>query len=131
MFEGPDGNWYYNRRTYEEIQLRNRIMREGWERIPGFENYCVSPSGEVVNMSRLKLMAQRPAAGGRLIVSLTDDDGLQKTVMVGRAVAEAYQKNRPYDGQFYDLEYIDGDVTNNNITNLTWRARWRNHLVEE
>lgn len=47
----------------------------------------------------------------------------QKIMKLDRLVAENFLALPEQDGKYYELEHIDGNAKNNDVSNLRWRAR--------
>ena len=97
-----------------------------WRSIPGYEGlYIVSDDGRVRNLEGLTL---RPATkpNGYLFLSLSRrvNNKREKTWHhVHRLVAAAFLPN-PENKT--DVDHIDGDKTNNKVSNLRWATRFEN-----
>ena len=97
-----------------------------WRSIPGYEGlYIISDDGRIRNMYGLTL---RPATkpNGYLFLSLSRpvNDKKEKTWHhVHRLVAAAFLPN-PENKT--DVDHIDGDKTNNKVSNLRWATRFEN-----
>jgi hypothetical protein len=90
--------------------------KEEWRTIIGYEGlYEVSTMGRVKSVVPEKMLLLQPTKG-YLQVQLSKDE-LQKSHMVHRLVAEAFlgnEDNKP------EVNHIDGNYTNNIVTNLEW-----------
>lgn len=82
--------------------------------IPDFPGYEVCSEGFVKN-KRGRVLA--PGANGR--VMLKNSSGKFKAMSVARLVAEAFVRNNDPD-MFDVVGHFDGDLTNNDWTNLFW-----------
>lgn len=93
---------------------------EVWNEIYNHPDYIVSSLGRVRSYKRGKELELRPGINSRgyLCVAL---DG--KSVCVHRLVAETFIENP--DG-YIEINHIDGDKTNNCVTNLEWCDRSHN-----
>lgn len=89
---------------------------EEWALIDGFPNYCVSTYGRVYSRKRGIILKQFHDAWGYLCVSPRNEQG-QRTSSVARLVAKAFIPN-PYNKP--EVNHIDGNKENNNISNLEW-----------
>lgn len=104
------------------------IDEEGveWRSVPGYEGlYIVSDDGRVRNMYGLTL---RPATkpSGYLFVSLSRpvNNKREKTWHhVHRLIAEAFLPNPENKSE---VDHIDGDKTNNKVSNLRWATKLEN-----
>jgi len=89
---------------------------ENWKKISGYENYSVSDFGRVRNDKTGRIMKTLPNAQGYPRVSLYDGiKNISKTVH--RLVAVSFIPNLENKPQ---INHIDGDKINNNVTNLEW-----------
>ena len=85
--------------------------------VKGYEGkYTVSPEGIVWNLIKNREVAQFDTYNGYLCVNLYKD-GKKKNCRVHRLVAEAYIPN-PEDKP--EIDHIDGNRKNNDISNLRW-----------
>lgn len=85
--------------------------------IPDFPGYEVCSEGFVKN-KRGRVLA--PGANGR--VMLKNSSGKFKAMSVARLVAEAFVRNNDPD-TYNVVGHFDGDLTNNDWTNLFWTNR--------
>jgi len=108
---------------------------EVWKDIIGFENfYSVSSIGRVKSLSREvfhikgnlnlkeKILKQGLSSNGYLSVSFTMCSK-QKTFNIHRLVAKIFIKN---ELNKKDVNHIDGNKFNNNVSNLEWSTRSEN-----
>ena len=102
------------------------MRKEIWKPIRGYGGrYEVSNKGRVKRVLSIKNgkkeileLKQYPNnRGGYMMVHLSKD-GKQSLHQVHRLVAYAFITNK--SKQFREVDHIDGDVTNNNATNLRW-----------
>ena len=84
--------------------------------IPGYEDYAVSPSGNVVNKNTQRILKPGTDGSGYLIVNLCKN-GRIKTFIIHRLVANAFLEK--VEGKTY-VDHIDNDKLNNNVYNLRW-----------
>lgn len=86
--------------------------------IKSFENYLIGNNGEVYNKSTqyTKHPTSNHTGKGYLYVDLYKN-GIKQRAYIHRLVAEAFidnPTNKPY------VNHIDGDPSNNNVSNLEW-----------
>ena len=100
--------------------------KEVWKPVRGYSGrYEVSNFGRVKSITKLKNgkkvireLSQRPNnRGGYMMVHLYKN-GFCKLAQVHRLVAYAFIDN--HSRQFREVDHIDGNVTNNNVSNLRW-----------
>lgn len=98
-----------------------------WKQIDGYENYLISDEGEVFS----KYMGQKNTLSIRkdgYVVTGLWKNNKSKNVYVHRLVMEAF------NSEFEDetVNHIDGDKTNNHISNLEWSTYAENnrHAIE-
>ena len=99
-------------------------MKEVWKKVVGASDYEISNLGRVRSNRRTDrgftdyIMKPKTDKGGYLTIpSMYKDDGSVKTVKIHRLVAESFIENK------YNLpqvNHIDGDKTNNSVSNLEW-----------
>lgn len=112
----------------------DRLIEE-WKQIDGFYNYEVSSFGNVrlkdtyrktVTGTRLykgKIIATSEQKNGYLTVNMKNDSSVWKTVSVHRLVAKTFIPN-PENKR--EVNHVDGDKTNNNVSNLEWATAGEN-----
>lgn len=104
-----------------------------WSDIKGYEGfYRVSTDGQVQSVERVReylnatiksrILRQSPNPKGYLMVKLYKD-GDKKTFPVHRLVAQAFIPNPQNKPQ---IDHIDGNTKNNNVTNLRWATNKEN-----
>lgn len=103
---------------------------EHWKIIDGFPHYEVSDmgnvrsyynrykhnTGKIVIDKTPKMMSNGNCKGYQMLV-LKDKDGVRRNCYVHRLVASAFIPN-PYNKP--DVNHIDGNPSNNKVTNLEW-----------
>lgn len=99
----------------------------------GFNKYQVSNHGRIKSLSKFhctnknyssigymtkeKILKQCSNGKGYLQVSIYNNEGQLKTLKVHRLVAEAFIDN---SNNLPQVNHIDGDKSNNKVTNLEW-----------
>jgi hypothetical protein len=87
-----------------------------WKEIKGYTNFMVSNDGQVKNVKKNLIRKQRVSKNGYAIIDLTEN-GVKTTFYVHRLVAQAFIDN-PND--FPQVNHIDENKLNNNVSNLEW-----------
>lgn len=86
--------------------------------IARFENrYMILPHGAVLNLANNSLMTPSMNPNGYMKVALATGDGGHKQFLLHILVAKHFIPN-PYDHP--QVNHIDGDKTNNTVSNLEW-----------
>lgn len=104
-------------------------MLEEWRDIAGYEgSYQVSNLGRVRSLAyrrtgATEILSQKKINSGYLVVTLCKTK--TKIMLVHRLVAEAFIKNPRQKEQ---VNHIDGNKTNNAVSNLEWSTRRENQL---
>lgn len=85
--------------------------------IPGYEGlYQITENGQIFGVKRQKFLSLREDKDGYLIVNLSKDNK-PKTYKVHRLVAMTYLPNPE---NFSQVNHIDENKKNNDISNLEW-----------
>lgn len=91
---------------------------ETWKLIDGFEGkYAVNRNGDVKNLKSGNLVKQRDNGVGYKKVYLWADGIGESRMYVHRLVASAFLPNK---GNRKEVNHIDGNPANNNVSNLEW-----------
>ena len=99
-------------------------MEKIWKKLHVADNYEVSNTGEIRNKSTGKIIAQRNNGHGYLTVHLYNSSK-RKVYYVHRLVASAFLENKENKPE---VNHINGDKTNNNVSNLEWCTRSENSI---
>ncbi len=83
--------------------------------IPGLSKYKVSDRAFVLNKKTIKLLYPRAKKDGHVYYLLSDDFGIRRQYPTRFLVADTFIPN---EGRLSNVEHIDGDKTNNEVTNL-------------
>ena len=95
---------------------------EKWKNIDGYPNYQVSTEGKVRNVNTNNCIHQQLMKNGYKKVELWNN-GVGKTKSVHRLVANAFIDG---DHSGLDVNHLDGDKTNNSLSNLEICTRKEN-----
>lgn len=93
-----------------------------WKRIKGFFNYEVSDSGVVRNSKTRQIIKPTLNYCGYQRVGLYHN-GKTRTILLHRIVAESFIENI---NDLPEVNHLDGDKTNNKVSNLEWSTRIQN-----
>lgn len=97
---------------------------EAWREIPEFPGYSVSDEGRVRNDQTGRILVLQINQTGVPNVGLVKrTDGIQSKRSVALLVASAFLEPHPH-AQFDTPINLDGNRTNNHVSNLQWRPRW-------
>jgi hypothetical protein len=103
--------------NFQEIEtLLNIPELEIYKPIKNYPNYKVSNLGNVKNITTGLILSLNSLSNGYNVVVLSKNNK-QKMCSIHRLVAEAFLTN-PENKKCVD--HIDGNTTNNNLTNLRW-----------
>ena len=83
--------------------------------IPGLSKYNVSDRGFVQNKKSFKLLYPKVSKDGHIEHLLSDNWGVRRRYPLRFLVADTFIPN---EGCLLNVEHIDGDKTNNEVTNL-------------
>ena len=100
-------------------------MEEIFMPIENYPNYAVSNKGNVMNISNKKIINNWSDFSQGYVSTSLSKDGKKKTFKTHRLVALAFIDNpekKPY------VNHIDGNKSNNEITNLEWVTAQENTL---
>lgn len=113
-----------DREKFRETVLNFLSKREDevWAFHPQLENIVVSNTGKVKNYITNHVIKQRKNAGNYNVCSIKVGS-ITKSFIVSRLVAQTFLD---YCGNEYEVNHIDGDKDNNNLSNLNWLTRNEN-----
>ena len=90
--------------------------------IQNYPNYLIYPDGRVWSQRRKIFMKPSNHYSGYKLIQFSKE-GTKKTMLVHRLVAIHYIQN-PHD--YEDVDHIDRDKSNNDISNLRWVSKSQN-----
>lgn len=85
--------------------------------VEGFDRYYITPSGVIINRDNYSNVRARLNVNGYVCVLLSTYDRQAKTLRVHRLVAKAFIPN---PNNYAQVNHIDGNKTNNHMSNLEW-----------
>ncbi len=99
---------------------------EEFKPIKKFPNYKIGNNGTVINIFRNTKLTPINAAHGYLLVHLSRCNN-RYDKLIHRLVAEHFIDN---PNNYEEVDHIDGNIKNNNHTNLRWCTRKQNNGFE-
>lgn len=99
-------------------------MEEVWKEINGYDNYLVSNFGNIKSIKRNLILKQYTLKNGYQSITLCQL-GEKRTLSIHRLVCQSFLLNPENKEQ---VNHIDGNKLNNNITNLEWCTHSENQL---
>mgnify|MGYP000184435971 CR=1 FL=1 len=96
----------------------NTNPNEKWKTIKGHDNYLISDFGNVYSIKTKKLLKSDNLRSGYKSVCIRDILGTPKAWKIHRLVALHFIPNE--DSTKNNVNHIDGDKLNNNVSNLEW-----------
>lgn len=119
------------RNKFKQTVLNYIGNQEIWAFHPKYNRYLISNTGKVKNIITGKISKATPnKSHGYISVTLISNENKREINMVHRLVAEtflAYLNNN-----FYEVNHIDCNKSNNTLENLEWTTRRENikHAVK-
>lgn len=96
-------------------------MEELWVACEEFPDYSLSSFGRIANTKFHRIVKPRVSREGTVMVTIYKD-GAPYTKSLKVLLGEAFVDGKTET--FDTIIHLDGDVTNNAVSNLTWRPRW-------
>ena len=90
--------------------------------IKDYPNYSINENGEVKSIYVSKLLKPRTAGRGYFCYQLRNENGV-KNEYIHRLVAKTFIPN---PNNFPQVDHIDGNRANNNVSNLRWVSNYEN-----
>jgi len=98
--------------------LHNFVNTYGtFQSLDGFSRYLISDMGYILKKSNNTLLFFKVMKDGHEKVLIKDDTGTQKWFPVYMLVARTFIPN---PDNLYNVEHIDGNKANNQVSNLRW-----------
>lgn len=91
--------------------------------VPGFSGYVATPGGDIYGPRRRQPLAPEMIKGGYQRVSMRDDDGRRRHVLVHRAVAATFLGPCP---EGYEVNHKNGVTSANRVSNLEYKTPSQN-----
>jgi hypothetical protein len=110
------------RNIYKKTNLID-IKDEIWKPIVGFDNYAVSNMGRIKSIKLNRILSQS-FSRGYLILGLTTNKGIKKTVRVHRLVLMTFKPRKFY--RKIESNHVNGIKTDNRESNLEWTSHKEN-----
>lgn len=86
----------------------------------GYSNYIITKDGKIYNLQRNKFLSPVKNEGGYMFISLSDNENKRRSFSIHRLVALVFIDN---PNNCPEVNHIDFDKTNNNVSNLEWISR--------
>lgn len=97
----------------------------GFYFIPSFTNYLISREGVIISRFNGEIKEIHLSGSGYYSVRMTRDDGVGQTQLVHRLLASTFLSPPPNADEM-EVNHIDLDRTNNDLTNLEWVTKLQN-----
>ena len=98
-------------------------LEEHWIIHPEFKDYAVSDCGRVMNVKTDLLKNPSTNQQGILMVNFSHNR-MQYVRSVALMVSEMFVRRDPFPSHFDTPIHLDGNKSNCDSRNLTWRPRW-------
>jgi hypothetical protein len=118
---------YLNRVNRTEMMYNGTLFKN--INIPGYENYMVNSVGDIYTKRTGELMVPKYDKDGYLCIGLYSTiTGKRINVRIHRAVMYTFGSPPPANDKDITVDHIDGNIINNDISNLRWLSRSENSL---
>jgi hypothetical protein len=97
--------------------FKEKNIMENFKQIPGFENYGISPAGEVKNLKTGKILKNVINQRGYYKVDICNNKKY-KTFKIHQLVAMMYLNHTPDGTQKIVVDHINNDKLDNRVQNL-------------
>lgn len=88
-----------------------------WYTIPGFSNYEINPNGKIRNKNNSKEILPNEGKRNEEYIFLEDSNGKQQKVNLAKVIAKEFIPN---PNHYRYVKHVDGNISNNCISNLKW-----------
>jgi hypothetical protein len=99
---------------------------EQWKTISSFPAYQCSTLGRFRSHKRRRLMKIRVTTNNYQVIGLTGTDGIQKTVLAHKLIAETWLVKPDANGFPLEVNHKNRIKTDNRMVNLEWVTRSEN-----
>jgi len=99
---------------------------EIWAFHPETEHFIISNKGRVKNFITGNLLKAHPNQQGYMMTNIVYSNGKRRSSMTHRLVAETFYAFFGLNDEIYEVNHIDGNKKNNNLSNLEWLTRYEN-----
>lgn len=107
-----------------KVEPKPKAEHENWVILERFPKYKISRDGRIYSLFRKMVLSPSVDSDGRSAFTFTDKDGKKVRKYVHTIVAMAYLPN-PDDLPL--VNHLDGNPSNNNVSNLEWASSARNN----
>ena len=106
-------------RSYRRATTPPEDGKEGFYPVHHCMDYVVSNHGRIKNAFTHEIVQPKKSSDGSLVVSLFTHDRYQN-YKVHDIVARAFVEHPAGDLRWWCVQHVDGNVRNNNASNLRW-----------
>lgn len=108
--------WRYTE-EYKSLFIDSTELKNKFINFDGYDNYMISRDGRVYGKTYRKLLKLRKQDDGYFSVRLYNNDGKQIQFFLHRLIAILFIPNPENKPQ---VDHIDGNKSNNDVSNLKW-----------
>lgn len=98
-------------------------MEKNFKVIVDYPNYEISDDGTVRNIKTRRIRKDQPHSRGKYRVINLSHKGKSTKMLIHRLVAKTYIPN---PNNYTDVDHIDRNESNNNVSNLRWSSHYDN-----
>lgn len=114
----------FNNKSVIKNKINNYIFNDTeFKIIPYASNYKIGNNGTLININTNKIIKPISVSHGYLLYHLSIN-GKRINKLVHRLVAEIFIENI---NNLPEVDHIDGNILNNNVSNLKWCTRTENN----